>query len=260
MTDAAARRGSGAPSRRDALALLSVAAVTLSPYGAARADQANPPPSGAGAGAATDPNEKETPMAFELPPLPYAYDALQPYMSAETLEYHHDKHHQAYVTNGNNLLKGTEWEGKSLEEIVKGSYGKNAGLFNNAGQHYNHIHFWKWMKKDGGGNKLPGKLQAAVDSDLGGYDKFKADFVAAGTTQFGSGWAWLAVKDGKLAITKTPNGENPLVHGGTPILGVDVWEHSYYIDYRNARPKYLEAFVDSLINWDYVLEMYEKAA
>ena len=115
------------------------------------------------------------------------------------------------------------------------------------------------MKKGGGGNKLPGALQKAVDSDLGGYDKFKADFVAAGTTQFGSGWAWVSVKDGKLAISKTPNGENPLVHGAAPILGVDVWEHSYYIDYRNARPKYLEAFVDSLINWDYVLEMYEAA-
>ena len=113
------------------------------------------------------------------------------------------------------------------------------------------------MKKGGGGNKLPGALQKAVDSDLGGYDKFKADFIAAGTTQFGSGWAWVSVKDGKLAISKTPNGENPLVHGATPILGVDVWEHSYYIDYRNARPKYLEAFVDSLINWDYVLELYE---
>ncbi len=114
-------------------------------------------------------------------------------------------------------------------------------------------------EEGGGGNKLPEKLQKAVDSDLGGYDKFKADFVQAGMTQFGSGWAWIAVKDGKLQIMKTPNGENPLVHGGHPILGVDVWEHSYYIDYRNARPKYLEAFVDNLINWDYVLEMYEKA-
>jgi Fe-Mn family superoxide dismutase len=198
-------------------------------------------------------------MAFELPPLPYDYEALQPFMSKETLEFHHDKHHQAYVTNGNNLLKGSGLEDKSLEEIVKQSYSKNAGLFNNAGQHYNHIHFWKWMKKGGGGKKIPGALQAAIDSDLGGYDKFKADFTQAGATQFGSGWAWLSVRNGKLEITKTPNGENPLVHGGSPILGVDVWEHSYYIDYRNARPKYLEAFVDSLINWDYVLEMYEKA-
>lgn len=198
-------------------------------------------------------------MAFELPDLPYAYDALDPYMSAETLEFHHDKHHMAYVTNGNNLLEGSGLEGKSLEDVVRESHGSNAGLFNNAAQHYNHIHFWKWMKKDGGGTSLPGALQSAIDSDLGGYDKFKSDFMAAGATQFGSGWCWIAVKDGKLEIMKTPNGENPLVHGASPILGCDVWEHSYYIDYRNARPKYLEAFVDSMINWDYVLEMYEAA-
>ena len=196
-------------------------------------------------------------MAFELPELPYAYDALGDYMSAETLEFHHDKHHQAYVTNGNNLLQGSGLEGKSLEDVVRESHGTNAGLFNNAAQHYNHIHFWKWMKKDGGGTSLPGKLQAAIDSDLGGYDKFKADFIAAGLTQFGSGWCWIAVNGGKLEIMKTPNGENPLVSGASPILGCDVWEHSYYIDYRNARPKYLESFVDNMINWDYVLEMYE---
>jgi superoxide dismutase, Fe-Mn family len=198
-------------------------------------------------------------VAFQLPDLPYAYDALQPYMSAETLQYHHDKHHLAYVDNGNKLLQGSGLEGKSLEDIVKESFGKNAGLFNNAGQHYNHIHFWKWMKKDGGGNKLPGAVQAKIDSDLGGYDKFREAFIAAGTTQFGSGWAWLAVKGGKLEVMKTPNGENPLVHGAVPVLGVDVWEHSYYIDYRNARPKYLEAFLDHLINWDYVEELLQKA-
>ena len=196
---------------------------------------------------------------FTLPPLPYAYDALGPYMSAETLEFHHDKHHQAYVTNGEKLLEGSGLEILPLEDIVKESYGKNAGLFNNAGQHYNHVHFWNWMKPNGGGNKLPGALAAKIDEDLGGFDKFRADFIAAGTTQFGSGWAWLSLKNGKLEVTKTPNGESPLVHGGHPLLGVDVWEHSYYIDYRNARPKYLEAFVDSLINWDYVLEMYEAA-
>ena len=199
-------------------------------------------------------------MSFSLPDLPYAYDALTPYMSAETLEFHHDKHHQAYVTNGNKLLEGSGLEGKSLEEIVKESYGKNAGLFNNAGQHFNHIHFWKWMKPNGGGKSLPGKLQSAIDSDLGGFDKFRDDFLAAGAGQFGSGWAWLTFKDGKLEVTKTPNGENPLVHGGTPLLGVDVWEHSYYIDYRNARPKYLEAWFDSLVNWDYVAELHEAAS
>jgi Fe-Mn family superoxide dismutase len=199
-------------------------------------------------------------VAFQLPELPYSYDALQPYMSAETLQYHHDKHHLAYVDNGNKFLQGSGLEGKSLEDIVKGSYGKNASLFNNAGQHYNHNHFWKWMKKGGGGKKLPGALQARIDSDLGGYDKFRSDFMAAGASQFGSGWAWLAVKNGKLEIMKTPNGENPLVHGGVPVLGVDVWEHSYYIDYRNARPKYLEAWVDNLINWEYVEELFQKAS
>jgi Fe-Mn family superoxide dismutase len=198
-------------------------------------------------------------MAFELPELPYSKDALAPYMSAETLEFHHDKHHQAYVTNGNKLLEGSGLEGESLEDVVKESFGKNAGLFNNAGQHYNHIHFWKWMKPNGGGKSLPGALQKAVDSDLGGYDKLRADFINAGTTQFGSGWAWISVKNGKLEVTKTANGESPLVHGGSPILGVDVWEHSYYIDYRNARPKYLEAWFDNLVNWDHVLEMYTAA-
>ena len=198
-------------------------------------------------------------MAFTLPALPYAYDALAPYMSAETLEFHHDKHHQAYVDMGNKLAAENGMEGKSLEDIVKESFGKIPGLFNNAGQHYNHIHFWMWMKPNGGGKSLPGTLQKAFDSDLGGYDKFRNDFIEAGKTQFGSGWCWVAKKDGKLVIMKTPNGENPLVHGATPILGCDVWEHSYYIDYRNARPKYLEAFVDNLVNWEYVEECFNKA-
>ena len=197
-------------------------------------------------------------MSFTLPELPYPYDALAPFMSRETLEYHHDKHHQAYVTNGNNLLKDSGLEGKSLEEVVKGSFGKNAGLFNNAGQHYNHIHFWKWMKPKGGG-KLPGVLEQRVVADLGSVDKMKQDFIQAGVTQFGSGWCWLAVKGGKIIVTKTANGENPLVHGATPILGCDVWEHSYYIDYRNRRPDYLKAFWENLVNWDYVNEMFQAA-
>lgn len=197
-------------------------------------------------------------MSFTLPDLPYAYDALAPYMSRETLEYHHDKHHLAYVNNGNNLLKGTEFEGKTLEEIVVGSFGKNAPLFNNAGQHYNHLHFWNWMKANGGG-PIPGELEKKIIEDLGSVEKFKEDFIAAGVGQFGSGWAWLALKDGKLSIMKSANGENPLVHGATPLLGVDVWEHSYYIDYRNRRPDYLKAFVEHLINWDYVAELYSKA-
>ena len=199
-------------------------------------------------------------MTFTLPNLPYAHDALGPYMSKETLEYHHDKHHQAYVTNGNNAIKGTEFEGKSLEEIVKGSFGKNPAVFNNAGQHYNHLHFWNWMKPNGGGAKLPVRLEKKINEDLGGFEKFKTDFIAAGVGQFGSGWCWLSVKGGKLEISKTANGESPLVHGGaTPILGCDVWEHSYYIDYRNRRPDYLKAFVENLVNWDYVDQLFSKA-
>jgi Fe-Mn family superoxide dismutase len=199
-------------------------------------------------------------MTFTLPDLPYAHDALAPYMSKETLEFHHDKHHQAYVTNGNNAIKGTEFEGKSLEEIVTGSFGKNPAVFNNAGQHYNHIQFWKWMKPNGGGDKLPAKLANKITADLGGLEKFKADFTAAGVGQFGSGWAWLSLNNGKLEISKTPNGENPLVHGATPILGVDVWEHSYYIDYRNRRPDYLKAFLDHLVNWEEVDQALARAS
>ncbi len=148
-------------------------------------------------------------MSFTLPDLPYAHDALAPYMSRETLEYHHDKHHLAYVNNGNNLLKGTEWEGKSLEEVVKGSFGKNAGLFNNAGQHYNHLHFWQWMKPNGGGDKIPGNLEKKIIADLGSVAKMKEDFIQAGVTQFGSGWSWLAVKDGKIVVTKTAERREP---------------------------------------------------
>jgi superoxide dismutase, Fe-Mn family len=199
-------------------------------------------------------------MALELPTLPYAYDSLGPYMSKETLEFHHDKHHMAYVTNGNNLLKDSPLASKSIEDICIAAFkDKAAGLVNNVGQHYNHNHFWNWMKPGGGGKKMPAKLEKAIESDLGGYDKMRTDFVQAGLTQFGSGWCWIAVKDGKLTITKTPNGENPLMHGAKPILGCDVWEHSYYIDYRNARQKYLEAFVDNLVNWDYVEKMHAEA-
>ncbi len=194
---------------------------------------------------------------FTLPELPYAYDSLQPFMSAETLQFHHDKHHKAYVDKGNELLIGSGLESKSLDEIVVESF-KNKdkpALFNNAGQHWNHIHFWNWMTgKNGGGSKLPGTVGKLIDSDLGGFEGFKKAFTDGGIGQFGSGWVWLTFdpKTGKLAVTKTPNGENPLAHGQHAILGCDVWEHSYYIDYRNARPKYLEAFVDNLINWEYV--------
>ena len=197
-------------------------------------------------------------MTFTLPELPYSYDALQPYMSKETLEFHHDKHHQAYVTNGNNLMKGTEYENMSVEEVVKASFGKNQGVFNNAGQHFNHIHFWKWMKASGGG-KPSGAVEKGLMESFGSMEGFTKAFIEAGTTQFGSGWAWLAVKGGKLEVMKTPNVENPLVHGASPVLGVDVWEHSYYIDYRNRRPDYLKAFVENLVNWDHVDELYQAA-
>ena len=198
-------------------------------------------------------------MAFTLPELPYAYDALQPHMSKETLEFHHDKHHKAYLDAMTPMIEGTEYASMPIEEIVKKSYSNNPKLFNQAGQYYNHLHFWKWMKPGGGGRKLPGELEKRINADLGSLDEFRTKFVDAGKTQFGSGWAWLALKADKLVVMNTPNGENPLVHGGTPLLGVDVWEHSYYIDYRNARPKYLETWFDSLVNWDYVAELLSKA-
>jgi len=198
-------------------------------------------------------------MTFKLSELPYAYDALDPYMSAETLEYHHDKHHNAYVTNGNKILEGLGDMGSTIEEIVVNAHKKGEqGLFNNVAQHWNHEHFWKWMAPNGGGNR-PGNLEAAINDSFGSFDAFREQFLNAGATQFGSGWCWLVMNsEGKLEVTKTPNGENPLIHGQTALLGCDVWEHSYYIDYRNARPKYLEAFVDSLVNWEYVAELFEK--
>jgi Fe-Mn family superoxide dismutase len=182
-------------------------------------------------------------MAFELPNLPYANDALAPYMSSETLDFHHGKHHQTYVTNLNNLVKDSDLQDASLEDIVvKSSKDSNmAGIFNNAGQHWNHILFWQCMKPSGGG-AIPPELESRIISDFGGVDQFKEAFVQAGTTQFGSGWAWLAIDNGKLVVTKSPNASNPLVDGMKPILGCDVWEHSYYIDYRNKRPDYLKAF------------------
>ena len=192
-------------------------------------------------------------MTFELPSLPYASDALAPYMSSETLDFHHGKHHQTYVTNLNNLVKDTDMQNYSLEEIVvKSSKDPSmAGIFNNAGQHWNHILFWQCMKPNGGGS-IPSELESRITSDLGGIDQFKEAFIQAGITQFGSGWAWLAIDNGKLVVTKSPNASNPLVDGMKPILGCDVWEHSYYIDYRNKRPDYLKAFLDSMVNWEFV--------
>ena len=192
-------------------------------------------------------------MSFELPSLPYANDALAPYMSSETLDFHHGKHHQTYVTNLNNLLKDHELQSSSLEDIVikTSKDASMAGIFNNAGQHWNHILFWQCMKPNGGGS-MPSELEGRLNSDFGSVEQFKEAFIQAGTTQFGSGWAWLAIDNGKLVVTKSSNASNPLVDGMKPILGCDVWEHSYYIDYRNKRPDYLKAFLDSLVNWEFV--------
>lgn len=198
---------------------------------------------------------------FTLPPLPYTYDALAPYMSVETLEFHHDKHHKAYVDKANELITGSGFESLSLESALVAAskdVGK-VGLFNQLGQHYNHTLFWNSMKKGDGGTSLPANLMKQIESDLGGFNKFRADFIQAGITQFGSGWAWLSLDNatGKLEISKTANADTPLTKGKTPLLVGDVWEHSYYIDYRNLRAKYLEAFFDNLINWDHVVQLFE---
>ena len=198
-------------------------------------------------------------MSFELPSLPYANDALAPYMSSETLDFHHGKHHQTYVTNLNNLLKDHELQSSSLEDIVvkTSKDASMAGIFNNAGQHWNHILFWQCMKPNGGGS-IPSELEGRLNSDFGSVEQFKEAFIQAGTTQFGSGWAWLAIDNGKLVVTKSPNASNPLVDGMKPILGCDVWEHAYYLKYQNRRPDYLKAFW-SVVNWDAVAANYAAA-
>tara|TARA_B100001121_G_scaffold308858_1_gene333980 strand:- start:240 stop:833 length:594 start_codon:yes stop_codon:yes gene_type:complete len=192
-------------------------------------------------------------MSFELPKLDYNKNALSPIMSEETLDLHHGKHHQTYITNLNNFIKDTNMSEMSLEEIIlKSSEDKSMiGIFNNASQHWNHNLFWKCMKPNGGG-KMPTKLENRIIKDFGSIDKFKNDFIQAGTTQFGSGWCWLSIKNDKLVISKTANAANTLIEGMKPILGCDVWEHSYYIDYRNRRPEYLNNFYDKLINWEFV--------
>ena len=192
-------------------------------------------------------------MSFELPKLDYAKNALAPIMSEETLDLHHGKHHQTYITNLNNFIKDTDMAGMSLEEIVHNSSKdkSKAGIFNNASQHWNHELFWKCMKPNGGGS-MPKKLEDRIKSDLGSIEEFKKQFIQAGITQFGSGWCWLSIKDGKLVVSKTPNAENTLIQNMKPILGCDVWEHSYYVDYKNRRPEYLENFYEKLINWEFV--------
>ena len=191
-------------------------------------------------------------MTHKLPELPYAKDALAPTISAETLEYHYGKHHQTYVTNLNKLIEGTNFANASLEEIIKKSEG---GLFNNAAQVWNHTFYWNCLSPNGGG-KPTGALADAINSTFGSFDAFKEKFSTSAATNFGSGWTWLVKNsDGSIAIVNTGNAGCPLTAGQTPLLTVDVWEHAYYIDYRNARPKYLEA-IWSIINWDFVAQNY----
>ena len=194
-------------------------------------------------------------MPFSLPELPYAKDALAPHLTAETLEFHHGKHHNAYVVNLNKLLEGKPEAEKTLEEVILASDG---GVFNNAAQIWNHTFYWSSMKPGGGGEPT-GDLKAAIDRDFGSFAKFKEEFSAAAATQFGSGWAWLVVKDGKLSVTKTSNADLPMKHGQTALLTCDVWEHAYYIDYRNLRPKYVETFLSPLANWDFAAANLAKA-
>ncbi len=201
----------------------------------------------------SQPQKKEESMPFTLPPLPYAQNALEPHISANTLSFHYGKHHQTYVTNLNNLVKDTPMAGMSLEEVIMASAKDpaKAGIFNNAAQVWNHTFYWHCMKPNGGG-KPTGEVAKKIESDLGGYDKFKEDFKQACVTQFGSGWGWLVLDGGKLKITKTPNADLPMAHGQKALLTCDVWEHAYYLDYQNKRPDYVTTFLDKLVNWDFV--------
>ncbi|MCX5949146.1 MAG: superoxide dismutase [Cyanobacteria bacterium] len=192
-------------------------------------------------------------MAHQLPALPYDLDALEPHISRATLEFHHGKHHAAYVTNLNNLVAGTDLEGKSLEETITDVAGDaaKAGIFNNAAQVWNHSFYWQCIKADGGGAPS-GELAAKIDADFGSFDAFKEQFKTAGATQFGSGWAWLVLDNGTLKVTKTANADLPLAHGQKALLTMDVWEHAYYLDYQNRRPDYMGTYLDKLVNWDFV--------
>ncbi len=201
-------------------------------------------------------------MAFELPSLPYERSALAPHISEETLNFHYGKHHQAYVTNLNKLVEGTDLEGKSLEEVIQVSSAdaSKAGVFNNSAQVWNHTFYWHSMKPAGGGAPT-GKVAELIERDFGSFDAFKEAFSTAGATQFGSGWAWLVLANGKLEVRKTPNAETPLTEAGvTPLLTMDVWEHAYYLDFQNARPKYIETFLNELVNWDFANQNLSDAA
>ncbi|RYY57729.1 MAG: superoxide dismutase [Chitinophagaceae bacterium] len=200
-------------------------------------------------------------MAFTLPALPYAPDALEPHIDKQTMEIHHGKHHQAYVDNLNKAIAGTEHENKTIEELVASAGKISPAVRNNGGGHWNHTFFWNQLSANGG--EPSGKLAEAINSTFGSLDGLKEKVNAAGTTRFGSGWAWLIVKDGKLEVTSTPNQDNPLMDiaevKGTPVLGIDVWEHAYYLKYQNKRPDYLKA-IWAVINWSKVGELYEAAA
>ncbi|MBU0962257.1 MAG: superoxide dismutase [Proteobacteria bacterium] len=192
-------------------------------------------------------------MAIVLPDLPYQKDALTPYISAKTLDFHHGKHHNAYVTNLNKLIEGTDLAGEALEAIIQKTVNvaDKAAIFNNAAQVWNHTFYWQSMRPDGGGLPM-GHIAKKIDADFGGYDNFIEQLKNAGLTQFGSGWAWLVMKDNRLEIMKTANADTPIAHGVKPLLTVDVWEHAYYLDYQNGRGSYLEAFINNLINWEFV--------
>jgi superoxide dismutase, Fe-Mn family len=192
-------------------------------------------------------------MAFELPPLPFAKEALEPHMSGRTLDFHHGKHHQAYVTNLNGLVKDTPLASKSLEEIVQATAGDEAkvGIFNNAGQVWNHNFFWQSLKPQGGG-KPTGAVAERIQASFGSYEKFAEQFKATAVGQFGSGWAWLVADRGELKVTKTANAQSPLAQGQTALLTVDVWEHAYYLDFQNRRPDFVQTFLDHLVNWEFV--------
>jgi len=201
-------------------------------------------------------------MTYELPPLPYDYNALEPHVSAKTLEFHHDKHHAKYVDNFNQMSQDAGMGDKSLEEVIKATFDKNSetqgGLYNNAAQAWNHTFYWNCMKPGGGGAPT-GAIAEKINADLGSYDKFKEAFVKAATGQFGSGYAWLVLHNGKLEVTNTLNGNNPMSMGMTPLLTMDVWEHAYYLDYQNGRAKYAETFLSNLVNWDFVNEQMSAA-
>jgi Fe-Mn family superoxide dismutase len=200
-------------------------------------------------------------VAFEVPPLPYGYDALEPTIDEQTMHLHHDKHHQAYVDNANKALDGTEWADKSVEEVLQNLNqipdDKRKAVRNNAGGHYNHSLFWEWMSPDGGGEP-DGDLRSAIESAFGSFDEFKNKLKAAGVGQFGSGWAWLVHDGSGLAIVSTPNQDSPISDGKTPLLGVDVWEHAYYLTYQNRRPDYIEAWWN-VVNWPKVAEGFASA-